>query len=288
MGALIVVGILVLVGLGIWYSWYAKKKRREELAIAAKQLGLQYSAEDVFGCLALPFGLLDKGDGRGTENVLWGAWQGMDLREFDYWYYDETTDSEGHTSRSYSHFSCAVTQTQLTAAPLSVTRENIFTRFADHVGLRDIEFESEQFNREFNVKSGDRKFDRRGRRPDDAVAAADRRRFRVRDERAVRARVLQAAPAHRADAAARRDEGVPRPPAEGGVQPVRRPGEGGRALQRRSPAAGSARWAAYGRARGPAASAALGPGSSRVPRWFVPAVSGLAGGGSLCRPGRFG
>jgi hypothetical protein len=82
----------------------------------------------------------------------------MDLREFDYWYYDETTDSEGHTSRSYSNFSCAVTQTQLTAAELSVTRENIFTRFADHVGLRDIEFESEQFNREFNVKAGDRKF----------------------------------------------------------------------------------------------------------------------------------
>jgi hypothetical protein len=158
MGVLIVVGILVLVGLGIWYSWYAKKKRREELAIAAKQLGLQYSADDVFGCLALPFGLLRKGDGRGTENVLWGTWQGLDLREFDYWYYDETTDSEGHTSRSYSHFSCVVTQVQLTAAELSVTRENIFTRFADHVGLRDIEFESEQFNREFNVKSGDRKF----------------------------------------------------------------------------------------------------------------------------------
>jgi hypothetical protein len=158
MGALIVVGILVLVGLGIWYSWYAKKKRREELAIAAKQLGLQYSAEDVLGCLALPFGLLRKGDGRGTENVLWGTWQGMDLREFDFWYYDETTDSEGHTSRSYSHFSCVATQLQLTAAELSVTRENIFTRFADHVGLRDIEFESEQFNREFNVKSSDKKF----------------------------------------------------------------------------------------------------------------------------------
>lgn len=158
MGALIVVGILVLAGLAIWYSWYAKKKRREELAAAARQLGLQYSADDMFGSLALPFGLFDKGDGRGTENVLWGAWQGMDLREFDYWYYDETTDSEGHTSRSYSNFSCVVTQIQLTAAALSVTRENIFTRMADHMGLRDIEFESEQFNREFNVKSQDRKF----------------------------------------------------------------------------------------------------------------------------------
>ena len=80
MGAVIVVGILVLVGLGIWYSWYAKKKRREELAIAAKQLGLQYSAEDMFGCLSLPFGLFSKGDGRGTENVLWGPYFGSTIQ----------------------------------------------------------------------------------------------------------------------------------------------------------------------------------------------------------------
>jgi hypothetical protein len=158
MEALIFVGIAILIGLGIWYSWYAKKKRREELAIAAKQLGLQYSAQDMFNCLALPFGLFNKGDGRGTENVLWGGWQGLDIREFDYWYYEESTDSEGHTSKSYSYFSCVVTQIPLSAADLSVTRENIFTRFADHVGLRDIEFESERFNREFNVKSRDRKF----------------------------------------------------------------------------------------------------------------------------------
>jgi len=156
--ALIGVVVAALIGLFIWYSWYAKKKRREELAIAAKQLGLQYSAQDTFNCLALPFGLFDKGDGRGTENVLWGGWQGLDLREFDYWYYEESTDSEGHTSKSYSHFSCVVTQIPMSSAPLSVTRESIFTRFADHVGLRDIEFESERFNREFNVKSKDRKF----------------------------------------------------------------------------------------------------------------------------------
>jgi hypothetical protein len=158
MQALIIVAIVAAIGLAIWYSWYAKKKRREELAIAARQLGLQYSAQDMFNCLALPFGLFDKGDGRGTENVLWGTWQALDLREFDYWYYEESTDSEGHTSKSYSYFSCVVTQIPMSSAPLSVTRENIFTRFADHVGLRDIEFESERFNREFNVKSKDRKF----------------------------------------------------------------------------------------------------------------------------------
>lgn len=30
------------------------------------------------------FALLRRGDGRGTENVLSGTWQGMGVREFDY------------------------------------------------------------------------------------------------------------------------------------------------------------------------------------------------------------
>jgi len=156
--ALIIVGIVAALIAAAWYGWWAKKKRRQELALAAQQFGLQYAPVDTFNCLALPFGLLSRGDGRGTENVLWGAWQGMDLREFDYWYYDRTTDSKGQTSKTYYHFSCVVTEIPLTAPDLSVTKENIFTRFADHVGLRDIEFESEDFNREFNVKSRDKKF----------------------------------------------------------------------------------------------------------------------------------
>jgi len=156
--ALLVVGIILVIGLVAWYAWYAKKKRREELALAAKQLGLRYSRADTFGCLSLPFGLFRRGDGRGTENVLYGVWQGIDLREFDYWFYEESTDSEGHTSRSYSKFSCVATTVPLIGAGLSVTRENLFTRFADHVGLRDIDFELEEFNRAFNVKSGDPKF----------------------------------------------------------------------------------------------------------------------------------
>ncbi|HXJ63707.1 MAG TPA: hypothetical protein VNN79_08125 [Actinomycetota bacterium] len=156
--ALLVIGILAIIGVSIWYGWWAKKKRQEALAIAARQLGLQYSPVDTFNCLGLPFGLFSRGDGRGTENVLWGTWQNLNLREFEYWYYEETTDSEGHTSRSYSHFSCVVTEIPMQSAGLSITKENIFTRFADHVGLRDIEFESEQFNRAYNIKSRDKKF----------------------------------------------------------------------------------------------------------------------------------
>jgi uncharacterized protein DUF3137 len=156
------IGIFVLFGLlaaGAGYlAYYLRKKRREELASTAFQLGLEFSADDPFGCLSYPFALLGKGDGRGTENVMWGVWKEIPVREFDYWYYEESTDSKGNRSKTYYRFSCAVTEIAAACAHLTLDRENLFTALADRLGLRDIEFESEEFNREFNVKSGHRKF----------------------------------------------------------------------------------------------------------------------------------
>ncbi len=158
MGVVIVILIVVVVGLAAWWSWYAKKKRREGLARLAAQYGMQYSKADPFGLLRLPFGLLRKGDGRGCENVMWGTWQQLDCKEFDYWYYEESTDGKGHTQKNYWYFSCVVAEVPLRGADLIIQHETLFTRLADHVGLEDIQFESEDFNRAFNVKCGDPKF----------------------------------------------------------------------------------------------------------------------------------
>lgn len=158
MQALWIVLAVVVIGLAIYGAYWLQKKRRQELELMARQLGLSYSAEDTAGCLDLPFALLGKGDGRGTENLLQGTWQDMPVREFDYWYYEESTDSEGHRSKSYYRFSCAVTEIEAALSPLTLARENVFTRIADSIGLDDIAFELEDFNRAFNVKGRDRKF----------------------------------------------------------------------------------------------------------------------------------
>ncbi len=148
---------VVAIGAAGW-SFYAKRKRRDALVTMARQLGLAYSPEDTQGCLGLPFALLQRGDGRGTENVLSGVWQGASALEFDYWYYEESTDSDGHTTRSTYRFSCAVTDVEAGLSPLTLTRENVFTRLADSLGLADVEFELDEFNRAFTVKCKDRKF----------------------------------------------------------------------------------------------------------------------------------
>ena len=158
MGAVIFIAFFLLVGLGIWYAWYAKKKRREALARMAASLGLTYEQKDPYGLVSLPFQLFNRGDGQGTENVLDGTWQEIPLKEFDFWYYTESTDSKGNRSRSYHYFSCALTEVPIDAAALSIEHENVFTRLGDHLGFQDIQFEWEDFNRAYNVKCKDRKF----------------------------------------------------------------------------------------------------------------------------------
>lgn len=149
--------IAAALGAAAW-SFYAKRKRRDALAIMARQLGLAYAPEDTQGCLGLPFALLRRGDGRGIENVLFGTWQGAPIREFDYWCYEESTDADGNTTRSTYRFSCAVTEVDAGLAPITLGRENVLTRIADSIGLPDIEFELDEFNRAFTVKCADRKF----------------------------------------------------------------------------------------------------------------------------------
>ena len=149
---------LAIVATAAYLSYLSKKKRREAFAVMARQLGLSYSAEDPFGTLSEPFSMFEKGDGRGVENVMWGPWQGIELRAFDFWYYDESTDSQGHSSRSYHRFDCVTVPIAATCARLTITHETLLTRLADALTFHDIEFESEAFNKAYNVRSVDMKF----------------------------------------------------------------------------------------------------------------------------------
>ncbi len=154
----LVVFVAVAAG-GMVYGYVRKQRRREDLAYLALQLGLEYAPVDPFDLLATePFALFSKGDGRGIENVLWGSHRGVDVKAFDYWYYEQSTDSEGHTTRSYRRFNCAIVPIDAACSPVAIANENVVTRLADHLAMRDIEFESEEFNRAFNVTSPDPRF----------------------------------------------------------------------------------------------------------------------------------
>ena len=90
--------------------------------------GLAFSINDPFDTLEEPFALLRRGDGRGVENVLWGEWKGLEIRAFDYWYYEESTDSKGHTSRSYSRFDCGLTRIDASCPALPAVVSSLYPR----------------------------------------------------------------------------------------------------------------------------------------------------------------
>lgn len=160
MGPGLFILIAVAIGALAYWQWTVKQKRREDIHAWAVKQGLAYSAEDAIG---IPdrfsgFGLLNRGEGRGCENVLSGTWNGLPVIEADYWYYTTSRDSEGRTSRSYTHHSIVIAEIAAWLPSVTMERENVFTRLADHIGMRDIEFELEDFNRRFNVKCDDREF----------------------------------------------------------------------------------------------------------------------------------
>jgi hypothetical protein len=158
MEALIFVLILAAVATGVVYAFVQKQKRREALAMFALQNKLEYSRADPFGLIDHDFHLFGLGDGRGCENVVWGNWHGLTIKEADYWYYTESRDSKGHTSRSYRRFSVAVVDLPAFLPRVSIEKENLLTRMADALSFRDLEFESEEFNRTFQVRAADPDF----------------------------------------------------------------------------------------------------------------------------------
>ena len=140
------------------FAFIQRERRRKELFALANSLGMQYSHEDPVGLLGLGFNLFRMGDGRGCESVLSGVWDGIPVHEADYWYYTERTDSKGNRSRSYVYFSIVVAEVGLMVPHVTVSRENVFTRLADGLGFRDLEFELEDFNRRFQVKAFEPEF----------------------------------------------------------------------------------------------------------------------------------
>jgi hypothetical protein len=152
-----VVFAVVAVGVAIG-SYVLKQGRREAFGTFALQHGLEFSTDDPFGLLGWPFSLFRRGDGRGIENVLSGSWKTEQVQAFDYWYYTEQHDSKGGRTRSYRRFSCVLVEVPAAFPHLEIGREGVFTWLADHLGMEDIEFESPEFNRRYNVKSENRRF----------------------------------------------------------------------------------------------------------------------------------
>lgn len=149
----------VLVVLVLWVGGFLlvsrvqKVSRRAAVEDEARRLGLSFSPKDPFGLLELdfaPFVRFGKVPGtQGVENVVWGMRDGREVRAFDYW---RAADEE----REW--FWCAIVRIPDWWPSLLIRRRGLFDVARNTVGLRDVEFELEAFNRLFEVRAADRRF----------------------------------------------------------------------------------------------------------------------------------
>ena len=163
-GLIIVIFVLfaaVAIAIGV-ASYLSAKKRREGMAALAAQRGWTYVERDdrwVQAFEGSPFGL---GHNRQAKNVLTGTFDGRPFVSLDYVYHttETSTDSEGRTTRREVSHLYGVTGLDVGTAlpPLEVTPEGMIGRFIGRLTNRDIELESEDFNRAFTVTCPDRKF----------------------------------------------------------------------------------------------------------------------------------
>ena len=151
--------LVVMVG-GIAYvlRFKARQARMSAVMALAQRIGFSFTNDDVDHVVDMPFALFSKGDRRRVELVISGTHNDLPLRMFDYWYYEQTSNGQGGTNRTYHRFTCALATIPAACPRLRVGHEDFFTRLGDHLGLRDVEFEYDDFNRRFRVKCDDQKF----------------------------------------------------------------------------------------------------------------------------------
>lgn len=153
------VAVVVLVIAAAIYNAIAQRKRREGLFELAVRLNLDFQAGNNF---EIPgrFGFLKQlaqGDDRYAANVLSGNYRQNKILAFDYHFATYHTDKNG-THKDDHWFSFFILTMPAMFPELTIRRENLFTRVAEVFGFQDINFESAEFSRAFNVRSPDKKF----------------------------------------------------------------------------------------------------------------------------------
>jgi len=176
---LVVLGIIALIGLAIFLYHYARKQAQERqtnlLALAQKH-GLDFNAGENFapepaytagapniaitpGQAATRFANIDpfgKGHSRTCANIFGGNLNGSGILVFDYTYKITTSNGKSTTTTTYQHQIVARTVPCLLPR-FTMQPENFMLRIGEKLGYREVEFESEEFNKRWFVRGEDTK-----------------------------------------------------------------------------------------------------------------------------------
>jgi hypothetical protein len=151
-GRVALIAVVLWVGGYLLVSRFLRASRRAAVEAEARRLGLSFSRRDPFRVLDSdfhPFVHFGKLPGsQGVENVVWGERAGREVRAFEY-----RRPAEDEPIR----YSCAMVRIPEGWPSLLVRRHGPLDVARKATGLGGQEFELENFNRVFEVRSDDRR-----------------------------------------------------------------------------------------------------------------------------------
>lgn len=151
-------------GISIYRSRVAARRRRDQLAALAAELGWSFtpdrntSHDNEFS----QFGVFRRGSFRAASNTIDGSLT-IDGRRFpcrmgDYSFH-EGTGSSSHSAARVRRFSYLILQLPTSDLPsLRIRRENSLDRLKGALGFEGVDLGSAEFGRRFHVKCADRAF----------------------------------------------------------------------------------------------------------------------------------
>jgi hypothetical protein len=166
--------VFIVVGAGVaLYVGRLNAKRRDELKKLARThrlLYLPHAPGEGSGCVpstgsswlssrsywADQFAVFDsfgRGDNRRATNILHGTRNGVEFCAFDYRY-----STGSGKNRSTHRFAVVLARVPLVFTPITIRPEGLWDRMKETIGVRDIQFESDDFNRTYHVRCEDEQF----------------------------------------------------------------------------------------------------------------------------------
>ena len=160
MSILMIVLFAILVITTIVWGQHQAKQRTEALAALCRRRSWRLLPDhdrDMEGRY-LAFTCLQYGSDRYAFNVFEGQSAGRPLCGFDYHYETTSIDSKGNTTTHNHYFSALVVDVGLPLTPLVIRPEGFWDKVGALFGADDIDFELEEFSRQFCVRGPDRRW----------------------------------------------------------------------------------------------------------------------------------
>ncbi len=144
---------VVVVGAFVYFGWLSAKKRRELFQQFAASNSWTWTPRDDSFSARFPGSPFGDGDSRKAQNVLQGEHRGRPMVAFDYSYQTHSTDGEGRRQTTTHRYAVCAFSLPAWLTKVELVPEGLLGRVGTALGMQDIEFESEDFNRRFRVRA---------------------------------------------------------------------------------------------------------------------------------------